>query len=84
ANGRLLDDQFESCAKLVDAADLVPTLRRVKSPAEIAVVREAARMADRAYEAARAEIRPGADEGRTLAALQGAISEAGGDYPANE
>ena len=30
------------------------------------------------------EIRPGADEGRILSAMQGAIFEGGGDYPGNE
>lgn len=83
ANGRLLDETLETFASLVDASDVVPTLRRVKSPAEIAFVRSAAAMADAAYAAALAEIRPGADEAAILAALQGTILAAGGDLPAN-
>lgn len=82
-NGRLLDDTLETFASLVDASDLVPSLRVVKSPAEIAIIRDAARMADAAYGAALAEIRPGADEGAILAALQGTIYAMGGDDPAN-
>ncbi|MBT9289215.1 M24 family metallopeptidase [Prosthecodimorpha staleyi] len=83
-NGRLFDDNLSTFADLVDASDLIPALRAVKSPAEIVYVREAARLADLAYEAALAEIRPGADEGRILSAMQGAIFDGGGDYPANE
>ncbi|MEJ1160754.1 M24 family metallopeptidase [Prosthecomicrobium sp. N25] len=83
-NGRLIDDNLATFADLVEASDLVPHLRAIKSPAEIVYVREAARLADLAYEAGIAEIRPGADEGRILAAMQGAIFEGGGDYPGNE
>lgn len=83
-NGRALDAGLSGRAELVDASDLVPALRVVKSPAEIAFVRKAAALADDAFDAALAEIRPGADEGRVLAALQGSIFAAGGDFPANE
>ncbi|HSU06998.1 MAG TPA: Xaa-Pro peptidase family protein, partial [Acetobacteraceae bacterium] len=37
-----------------------------------------------ALDAGLAEIRPGADEGAILAAMQGAIFQSGGDYPGNE
>lgn len=83
-NGRLFDDNLATFADLVDASDLIPQLRAVKTPAEIVYVREAARLADLSYEAGLAEIRPGADEGRILAAMQGAVFDGGGDYPANE
>jgi len=69
---------------LIEATDLVGRLRLVKSPAEIAYVREAARLADAAWEAGLAEARAGADEGRILAAMQGAVFEGGGDYAGNE
>lgn len=82
-NGRALEDGLAGYAVLEDASDLVPRLRLVKSPSEIAFVRRAAALADDAFEAALAETRPGADEGRILAALQGSILEAGGDFPAN-
>ncbi len=83
-NGRALDTGLAGFAELVDASDLIPALRVVKSAAEIIYVREAARLGDLAFERGLAEIRPGADEGRILAAMQGAIFEGGGDYPANE
>ncbi|WP_417686472.1 M24 family metallopeptidase [Roseibium sp.] len=84
AVGIQLNDQLTSFASLRDVSRLVPTLRSVKSAEEIVYVRKAAELADLAYEAALTEIRPGADEGRILAAMQGAIFEGGGDYPGNE
>ncbi|MBO6508410.1 MAG: aminopeptidase P family protein, partial [Roseibium sp.] len=54
------------------------------SAEEIVYVRKAAELADAAFHAAMDEIKPGADEGRILAAMQGAIFEGGGDYPGNE
>jgi Xaa-Pro dipeptidase len=69
---------------LVEASELVTRLRAVKSPAEIAHVREAARLADVALDRAVEKAAPGAFEGDVLAALQGAIFEGGGDFPANE
>src|SRR5215213_9779106 len=70
--------------ELVEASDLVTRLRAVKSPAEISCVREAARLADIALDRAVEKAAPGAFEGDVLAALQGAIFEGGGDFPANE
>ncbi|PTW53191.1 Xaa-Pro dipeptidase [Breoghania corrubedonensis] len=83
-NSRLLDESLRSFAELHDASDLIPRLRVVKSPAEIAYVRKAAELADEAYRAGEAEIRADADEGRILAAMQGAVLAGGGDYPGNE
>ncbi len=82
--GRELDEALRSFADLHDTSDLVPRLRAIKSPAEIAYVRKAAELADEAYRAGEAEIRAGADEGRILAAMQGAVLAGGGDYPGNE
>ncbi|XWN32326.1 MAG: Xaa-Pro peptidase family protein [Devosia sp.] len=83
-NGRLLDDQLRSFGTLVDASDIVPKLRSVKTPAEIAYVRKAAQLADDAWRAGVDLIGPGADEGAILAAMQGAVFSGGGDYPGNE
>ncbi len=69
---------------LIEASDVVPALRLVKSPAEIAFVREAAVMGDAAFDAAMAVTAAGADEGAILAALQAEIFRRGGDFPANE
>ncbi len=76
--------ELNSFADLSDASEVIPQLRTVKSAEEIAHVRKAAELADMAYHAALEEIRPGADEGRILAAMQGAVFEGGGDYPGNE
>jgi Xaa-Pro dipeptidase len=70
--------------ELVEASDLVTRLRMVKSPAEIDYVREAARLADLGLDRAIEVAAPGVFEGEVLAALQGAIFEGGGDFPANE
>ncbi|GGE19146.1 Xaa-Pro dipeptidase [Aureimonas endophytica] len=83
ANGRLLEARLGSFAALKEASDLVPALRLVKSEAEIAYVREAARLGDEAFEAMLPLVRPGADEAELLAVLQGSILRAGGDYPGN-
>lgn len=82
--GLEINTQLASFADISDASDLIPLLRAVKSPAEIEYVRIAASLADDAFDAALEEIRPGADEGKILSAMQGAIFEGGGDYPGNE
>ncbi len=84
ANGRRIDEQLSSFGDLIDASGLVAGLRAVKSEAEIACARRAGELADLALDAALPLIGPDADEGAILAAMQGAIFEAGGDYPGNE
>jgi Xaa-Pro dipeptidase len=83
-NGRLLDEQLRSFATVEDASELVAKLRAVKSPAELAYVREAGHLADAAWRAGVGLAAPGANEGDILAAMQGAVFSGGGDYPANE
>jgi Xaa-Pro dipeptidase len=83
-NGKRLEAALEGFCTLVDASDLVSRLRLVKSPAEIAYVRQAAELADLALDEAHRLVGPGADEGEILAAMQGAIISRGGDDPANE
>ena len=83
-NGKRLEAALEGFCTLVDASDLVSRLRLVKSPAEIAYVRQAAELADLALDEAHRLAGPGADEGEILAAMQGAILSRGGDDPANE
>lgn len=82
--GRKLDAAMAGRAELVDVSRLVPRLRCTKSAAEIACVREAARLSDLADMAAIDLLRPGVDEGEILAAQHAAIFAGGGDYPANE
>ncbi len=83
-NGKRLEGAFAGWASIDDASAIVPALRAVKSPAEIAYVRRAAELSDAADAAAVALLRPGAEEGDILAAMHDAIFRAGGDYPANE
>jgi Xaa-Pro dipeptidase len=83
ANGRRLDSALDGFAEANDASDLIDRLRLVKSAAEIAYIRRAAELADRALDAAIAETQAGADESRILAAMQGAVLAGGGDYPGN-
>jgi Xaa-Pro dipeptidase len=83
-NLRRVEAALDGFCELVEASDLVTRLRAVKSPAEIAYVREAARLADLGLDRAVERAAPGGFEGDVLAALQGAIFEGGGDFPANE
>ncbi|MBB3952565.1 M24 family metallopeptidase [Aureimonas jatrophae] len=83
ANGRLVEEKLGSFATLLDASDLVPSLRVVKSAEEIVVVREAARLTDLAFERMLPLVEDGADEAALLHALQGTVLAEGGDYPAN-
>jgi Xaa-Pro dipeptidase len=84
ANGRAVEAALDGVATLTPIDGLVEALRATKSEAELAFVRRAGELADAAYDAALAAIAPGADEGRILAAMQGAVFEGGGDYAGNE
>jgi Xaa-Pro dipeptidase len=83
-NLKLVEAALDGFCELVEASDVVSRLRVVKSPAEIEYVREAARLADLGLDRAVEVAAPGVFEGDILAALQGAIFEGGGDFPANE
>jgi Xaa-Pro dipeptidase len=83
-NLKRVESALDGFCDLVEASDLVTALRAVKSPAEIDYVREAARLADLGLDRAVQTAGPGVFEGDVLAALQGAIFEGGGDFPANE
>jgi Xaa-Pro dipeptidase len=83
-NLRRVEAALEDFCTLLEASDIVTRLRSVKSRAEIEYVREAARLADVGLDRAVEKAAPGAFEGEVLAALQGAIFEGGGDFPANE
>jgi Xaa-Pro dipeptidase len=83
-NGRRLDELLSTFGQIADASGIVSRLRLFKSPAEIKKVERAAELADAALDAALPLIKQGGDEGAILAAMQGAIFEGGGDYPAND
>ena len=69
---------------LVEAPDLIRTLRQTKSDAEVAMHRQAAALSDDALDAALDVAGPGAFEGDILAEMQGAVFRGGGDYAGNE
>jgi Xaa-Pro dipeptidase len=83
-NGKQVDEALEGFCRLADASDLVNRLRAVKSRAELAYVRKAGELGDKALLAGIAATRADADEGEILAAQQAAIFAGGGDYPGNE
>ncbi|KXF76731.1 Xaa-Pro dipeptidase [Paramesorhizobium deserti] len=84
ANGRKLDEQLTTFAKLADASGLVDRLRLLKSPSEITFARKAASLSDDALDAALKITKAGASEADILAAMMSANFEGDGDYPANE
>src|SRR5215468_4486558 len=65
---------------LVDATELLGELRVVKSPAEIAYLREAAGHADIGLQAARRHARAGQSEIAFTAEIEAAMRRAGSDY----
>lgn len=66
----------------VDASQLVPEERLVKSPQEITYQRQAAAMADFAMERVLAAIRPGVAETELAGIAAAALGEAGSEYAA--
>ena len=83
-NAIQLNDSLKNFAKLCDKSELVSYLRVVKSDSEIAFVKKAAKLADKALEIAWKYSRSGQSESKILAEMQKIIFEGGGDYPANE
>lgn len=69
-----------SGSRFVDASDLVPRLRAVKSPAEIACLREAARLTDLGMTAGIAAIREGGLDNDVIAAASHAMLTAGSEF----
>lgn len=68
-------------ARFEDGSGLVEASRAVKSDAEVALVREGARIASAAMRAAMAEIRPGSTENAVAAAAYDGALREGGEYP---
>ena len=80
ANGRLIEAALGKFCKLEDASDVVRRQRLVKSEAELAMTREAGRLADAAVLAAVEAAAPGATESELSAAALAAMLR-GGDVP---
>ena len=83
ANGKRVDETLKSFASLSEASPIVNQLRLIKSKEELEKVELAAHYADLAFDAALKCTKGGADEGKILAKMQGAVLEAGGDYAGN-
>lgn len=80
-NYALIQARLTGWCELVDASNLVRSLRVIKSPAEIAYVRKSAELADRSLEAMIDTAGPGAFEGDVAAAGAVPILAGGGDPP---
>jgi len=79
-----LNNSLKNYCKLEDKSELISKLRVIKSKEEIAYVRKAAELADRALDEVWKNAKAGVSEGKILAEMQRVIFESGGDYPANE
>lgn len=75
--------RFEGAdASVADGSDILREIRWVKSPAEIACIEEASRIAEIGVAAAQAAIRPGVTELDVYAEMIHAMAKAGGENPA--
>ncbi len=72
----------EGVRAIVDGSDVVNEVRRIKSPQELAYIREAARIADIGIEAAYRAMRPGVSEIEVWAEADYAMAKAGGEHSA--
>jgi Xaa-Pro dipeptidase len=66
-------------AKFVDAGEILRSLRRVKSPAELEYVRKAGECADKGWEALKSAVRPGATKYDLIAELEYAMVKNGAE-----
>jgi Xaa-Pro aminopeptidase len=71
----------EGC-RVVDASAIARRARRVKSPAEIACIEEAVRLADIGHDAVRKHARPGITELELFGEVTRAMMAAGSEFPA--
>jgi Xaa-Pro aminopeptidase len=77
-----LEELFRSAgATVVDGTDVVRDVRWIKSPAEIACLEEAARIAGIGMTAAKAALRPGVSELDVYGEMVRAMAAAGGENP---
>lgn len=81
ANGRMVEAALAGFATLVDASDIVRNQRLEKSPAELAMVRQAGVLADAATQAAIDAARPGITDSVLSAAALTAMLGGGGEVP---
>lgn len=84
SNWLLLADALDGFCAWTDASTLIQELRRTKSAAELAYIRQAATLADDAWDAAVARAAAGVSEADVLADMQDTMLRSGGDYAGNE
>ncbi len=81
ANHQRVREAMAGFCELIDASHVVRTLRLVKSPAEVELVRRAAGLADEAIDAVTAAVEPGVPDSALTAAALTAMLLGGGDAP---
>ncbi len=81
--GRMVDAALHGFCRTEDASDLVRELRLVKSPAELAYVREAGRLADQALAVGNRRTVPGTPLGEIYGAMQAVVLAGDGDPSAS-
>ena len=81
--GKMVDAAFAGFCELVDASDLVRLLRLVKSPAELAYLREAGRLVDEACAVSQRLTVPGASVGAVYGEMMSTIMRGDGDPSAS-
>ncbi len=81
--GKMVDAAFAGFCELVDASDLVRLLRLVKSPAELAYLRQAGKLVDEACTVSRRMTVPGASVGAVYGEMLNAIMRGDGDPTAS-
>ena len=70
-------------AEIVKADEVVTSLRQIKSPAELACLREAFRISEKAIDAVMGALRPGLTELQGVGIAQQALYEHGAEYEAH-
>ena len=83
-NALALNKTLENYCSIEDKSELISKLRVIKSEEEIAYVRKAAALADKALDEVWKHAKSKASESKILAEMNRVIFEGGGDYPANE
>lgn len=81
--GKMVDAALDSFCELEDASDLVRLLRLVKSPAELAYLREAGRLAEEACALSQRLTLPGAHIGAIYGEMINAVMRGDGDPTAS-
>jgi Xaa-Pro dipeptidase len=80
---RELVNELDGWCELVDASDLVRTLRLVKSPAELDYIRQAGQIVNKCRDVAIVGTVPGVDEGEIMGKLWYTVFTEDGDPPAS-